>query len=202
NGTIGFVDRVTAAGDSLIFFVPAAADTGQLALRNLIDDLDNPRDSVLTRIVFDGPGSAVVDDFYETNDSFPLTSSVEITSFPFEALLSWDPNKVPDPGPPPVPADTNFFYFELGATTTLQFTAEWQQDANVDFKLCNGNANPPTDYLIGGGGDPICQFFAESLDRSQETQTANNLSPNVYVIAFYCVDCPAMIPLTYRVRIE
>ncbi len=195
NGTLGFVDRVTVAGDSLIFLVPAAADTGQLTLRNLKDDLGGFRDNVLTRIVFDGPGSAVVDDFFEPNDNFPLTAGLEITSFPFEALLSWDPSKS-------MPADTNFLYFELTSTTTLDFTAEWQQDANVDFKLCNGNANPPTDYVIGGGGNPICQFFAQSLDRSQESQTAPNLSPNIYVIVYYCVDCPATLPLTYRVRIQ
>ncbi len=194
NGTLGFVDRVTPAGDSLIFFVPAAADTGLLTLRNLRDDLGNFRDNVLTRIVFNGPGSAVVDDFFEPNDNFPLTAGLEITSFPFEALLSWDPSKS-------APADTNFFYFVLGAPATLDFTAEWQEDADLDFKLCNGNATPPTDYQRAAGV-PICQFFAQTPDRSQEIRLGESLIAGIYVIAYYCVDCPATLPLTYRVRVQ
>ncbi len=194
NGTIGFVDSVAA--DLLRFFVPAGADTGQLVLRNLVDDNAQPRDGVPTRIVFNGPGSAVVDDLFEPNDTFPLTAGLEITQFPFEALLSWDPRKS-------APADTNFLYFVLNAATTFDFMAEWQQDADLNFKLCSGDSPPPpADYARDAGMNPICQFFAESLDRTQEIQSGETLSAGIYVIAYYCVDCPATLPLTYRVRIE
>ncbi len=195
NGTIGFVDRVTAAGDSLIFFVPAAADTGQLALRNLIDDLDNPRDSVLTRITFEGPGTAAVDDFYEPfgNDVMPLDSMLLI-SYPFQALLSYDHTKT-------APADSNFLWFTVAdaPNDTLDIVADWQADADIDFKICNAIGDPPTGY------DPaICPrpISFNSTDLRREEELGLILSTNRYVIAFYCKSpCPTSLPLTYRVNI-
>ncbi len=193
NGTLGFVDRVTPAGDSLIFFVPAAADTGQLTLRNLRDDLGNFRDNVLTRIVFDGPGSAVVNDFFEPNETFPLDSTVLIT-FPFPALLSSDPNKS-------APADTNFFWFEVPSaqTKTLDILADWQEDADIDFKICNAVGLPPTSY------DPaLCPRPDTNNTTDARTESENGLllTTGRYVIGFYCVTCPAIPrPLTYRVTI-
>jgi hypothetical protein len=195
NGTVGFVDRVTA--DSLIFLVPAAANSGHLLLRNLRDDGGGFRDSVQTRIVFAGPGEGAVDDFFEPNDNFPLTGAVKIAP-PFEALLSWDPSKS-------APADTNFFYMVLTAGVTLDFVAEWQEDADLDFKICSGNGDPPTDYLRSGG-QPICQRpdGSNSTDRSTEEELGLPLSANIYVIAFYCKEdqCPVNLPLTYKVRIQ
>jgi hypothetical protein len=197
NGTVGFVESVKA--DSLIFLVPAAAAaSGHLVLRNLADDGGGFRDSVQTRIVFTGPGASAVDDFYEPNDAFPLTAAVKITP-PFEALLSWDPSKS-------APADTNFFYLVVptGTSLTLDFIAEWQQDADLDFKICSGNDDPPTAYVPPGS--PICQRpdASNSTDRATEQELGLTLSANIYVIAFYCKtnECPVDLPLTYKVRIQ
>lgn len=194
NGTVGFVERTTA--DSLIFLVPAGANSGHLILRNLRDDGGGFRDNVQTRIVFAGPGAGAVDDFYEPNDNLPLTSAVKIAP-PFEALLSWDPSKS-------APADTNFFYMTLGSAGTFDFVVEWQQDADLDFKVCSGNDDPPTAYVPPGS--PICQRPVEwnSTDRSTETELGLPLSANIYVIAFYCKanECPVGLPLTYKVRIQ
>jgi hypothetical protein len=196
NGTVGFVESVKA--DSLVFLVPAAATSGHLVLRNLEDDGGGFRDNVQTRIEFTGPGAGAVDDFYEPNDAFPLTAAVKITP-PFEALLSWDPGKS-------APADTNFFYLVVptGTSLTLDFIAEWQQDADLDFKICSGNDDPPTAYVPPGS--PICQRpdTSNSTDRSTEQELGLNLSANIYVIAFYCKtnECPVDLPLTYKVRIQ
>ena len=192
NGTVGFIEKTTA--DSLIFLVPAAANSGHLILRNLQDDAGGYRDSVQTRIVFTGPGAGAVDDFFEPNDKFPLTSAVKITP-PFEALLSWDPSKS-------APADTNFFYLVLSTAGTFDFIAEWQQDADMDFKVCSGNDDPPTAYVPPG--TPICQAMATSANRRIEQALGVPLSANIYVIAFYCKtnQCPVNLPLTYKVRIQ
>jgi hypothetical protein len=193
NGTVGFVEKTTA--DSLVFLVPAAANSGHLILRNLQDDAGGYRDSVQTRDVFTGPGAGAVDDFFEPNDNFPLTSAVKITP-PFEALLSWDPSKS-------APADTNFFYMVLTSASTFDFVAEWQQDADMDFRICGGNNDPPTDYLRSAG-QPICQRTVNSTDRRTEQELGLTLSANIYVIAFYCKadQCPVNLPLTYKVRIQ
>jgi hypothetical protein len=196
NGTVGFVESVKA--DSLIFLVPAAATSGHLVLRNLEDDGGGFRDSVQTRIVFTGPGAGAVDDFFEPNDAFPLTTAVKVTP-PFEALLSWDPSKS-------APADTNFFYLVVptGTSLTLDFVAEWQQDADLDFKICSGNDDPPTAYVPPSS--PICQRpdASNSTDRATEQELGLTLSANIYVIAFYCKtnECPVDLPLTYKVRIQ
>jgi hypothetical protein len=194
NGTVGFVERATT--DSLIFLVPAAANSGHLVLRNLRDDSGGFRDSVQTRTIFTGPGASGVDDFFEPNDNFPLTDVLKIAP-PFEALLSWDPSKS-------APADTNFFYMVLTSSATLDFVAEWQEDGDIDFKICSGNDDPPTAYVPPGS--PICQRPAgsNSTDRSTEQELGLTLSANIYVIAFYCKanECPVNLPLTYKVRIE
>jgi len=193
NGTIGFVDSVTA--DRLVFLVPAGADTGQLLMRNLVDDQGNARDNVPTRITFDGPGSDAIPDFYEPNDTLPLTTGVEITPpFPFEALESWDPRKS-------APADSDFFYFTVPSPEiwTLDILAEWQVNADIDFKVCPASGDPPTSY------DPdLCPrpVGNNSTDPRREEEIGLILSAGRYIINFYCVTCPALLPLTYKVTIE
>jgi hypothetical protein len=91
----------------------------------------------------------------------------------------------------------------LTTGATLDFVAEWQQDADLDFKICSGNADPPTDYLRAGG-EPICQRVADSTNREAEQVLGEPLSANIYVIAFYCKtdQCPVDLPVTYKVRIQ
>ncbi len=192
NGTIGFVDSVTA--DRLVFLVPAGADTGQLLMRNLVDDQGNARDNVPTRITFDGPGSDAIPDFYEPNDTLPLTTSVEITPpFPFEALESWDPRKS-------APADSDFFYFTVPSAEiwTLDILAEWQVNADIDFFVCNASGDPPTSYNPGFCPRPVGN---NSTDPRREEEIGLIVSTGQYIIDFYCVTCPAL-PLTYKVTIE
>jgi hypothetical protein len=190
NGTIGFVDAVSS--DSLTFLVPAAADTGALLMRNLVDDQGDPRDNVPTRIIFDGPGSSAIDDFFEPNDDMPLTSNLEITSFPFEVLLSWDPTKSS-------PADSNFFWLFVpsGQTRRLDIVAEWQVDADIDFKVCNATGTPPTSYNPSLCPRPIGD---NSNDPRVEDEFNLTLSTGIYVFNFYCESCPAL-PLTYKLTI-
>lgn len=200
DGAVAFIDALTPT--QLTFLVPAAADTGQLVFRNLVDDNGGFRDNVLTRIVFEGPGSAVVDDYYEPNDAFPLTAGVDITppsSQPlnFAALLSHDPGKT-------APADSNFFYLTVPSAEvwTVDILAEWQIDADIDFKVCNasGFGDPPTGY------DPsLCPRPPENngTDPRREEEIGLTLSTGRYIIGFYCKTdaCPAPIPLTYKVTI-
>ena len=191
NGAVAFVDSVTA--DALLFLVPAGADTGQLVMNNLVDDQGDPRDNVPTRIIFEGPGSDAIPDFYEDNDTLPLTTSVDISqALPFEVLLSSDPRKT-------APADSNFFYFTVPAATwTLDILAEWQVNADIDFKVCNATGDPPTGY------DPdLCPrpIGSNSTNPRREEETDLVLSTGRYVINFYCTTCPAL-PLTYKVTIE
>lgn len=192
NGTVGFV--ISAIPDALKFLVPAGGDTGALLMRNLQDDAGLFRDGVPTRIVFSGPGAGGVDDFYEPNDAFPLTTAVEIQTFPFEALLSWDPSKTQ-------PADSNFFYFSVpsGQNKTLDIIAEWQVDADLDFKVCSATGGPPpTGYVIPLACPRPASMNSSSLRREEELNLF--LSAGQYVVVFYCVSCPAL-PLTYRVTI-
>jgi hypothetical protein len=195
NGTIAFIDSLRP--DTLVFLVPAGADTGQLVVRNLVDDQGGFRDDILTRTVFNGPGSDAVDDYYEPNDAFPLSSGVKIAT-PLEVLLAIDPTKT-------APPDTNFFYLEVpsGPARTLNVRAEWQQDANLDFFICNGDgtADPPTGYTS------FCtrpDSDNSSLKNGLEEDTVT-LGAGVHVFAFYCPTtagaCPAL-PLTYKVTIE
>lgn len=201
-GAVAFIDALTPT--QLTFLVPAAADTGRLVFRNLVDVNGGLRDSVLTLIEFNGPGTAVVDDYYEPNDMFPLTAEVNITPPPleplnFEALLSYDPGKS-------APADTNFFYLTVppppASPWRLDVVAEWQIDADIDFKVCNatGTGDPPQSY------DPAFCSVNNTMDPRQEAATGLGgltLSAGRYIIGFYCkLDaCPTDIPLTYRVTI-
>ncbi len=190
NGTIGFVDAVNA--NALTFLVPAAADTGVLRMRNLVDDQGDPRDDVPTRIIFEGPGSDVIDDFFEPNDDMPLRSSLEIESFPFEVLLSWDPTKSS-------PADSNFFWLFVpsGQSRRLDIVAEWQVDADIDFKVCNASGTPPTSYNPGLCPRPI----GDNTNNPRVEDEFNlTLSTGIYIFNFYCESCPAL-PLTYKVTI-
>lgn len=194
NRTIGFVDSVTP--DTLVFLVPAGADTGQLVFRNLVDGQGGFRDSVPTQIVFNGPGSAALNDFFEPNDEFPLTVAQKITP-PFEALLAVDPTKT-------APPDTNFFYLVVEAgQQTVNVRAEWQQDANLDFFICNGDgaADPPTGYT-SFCSRPATENSTAKDGLEEDTKT---LSAGVHVFAFYCPaaagQCPAL-PLTYKVSME
>ena len=191
NGTVGFVETVTPG--ELEFRVGAGSSVGQLRLRNLVDEDGLARDTVLTSWAFEGQGT--VEDPFEPNDTFPLTSDLEITFVPWIQLLSSDPSKS-------APADTNFFYFRLGITARLDFIAEWQQDADLDFKICRAVSWPPADYRRSGG-EPICPRdpSANSQDRAKEEELGLQLPISTYVLVFYCVDCPPE-PLTYRVTVR
>ena len=192
NGTVAYVDSVTS--DRLAFLVPAGADTGQLVMNNLVDGQGGRRTNVPTRITFNGPGSDAIPDFFEDNDTLPLTTNVEITPpFPFDVLLSSDPWKS-------APADSNFFYFTVPSleTWTLDILAEWQVNADIDFKICIAGGDPPTSY------DPdLCPrpVSSNGTDPRSEVETALVLSTGRYVINFYCSTCP-VLPLTYNVTIE
>jgi len=188
NGTVGWLEDVTE--ERLDFIVPAGADEGQLTLHNLVDSQGRNRDDVLTTWSFEGEGT--VDDEYEDNDEFPLKNKQRITSVPWIRLLSSDPSKS-------APADTNFFWFRLFGTFNFDFAATWQQDANMDLKVCRGNKNDPTDYARDGNGRPICVYGPEdnSGNRSSEQALNLSLSTGYWIIAYYCVDCPDT-PLTYQ----
>jgi hypothetical protein len=190
NGTIGWVDNVTST--RLEFRVPAGANSGRLRLHNLVDDNGAPRNNVLTHWTFDSDGT-VTDDF-EPNDRFPLNNGLRIRSLPWERFLSSDPQKA-------APADTNFFWFRTGFAATFDFSAEWQQDADLDFKLCLAVGQPPVDYLRASNGQPICARGPgdNSNDRSSEQGLNLRLEQGTWILAFYCVDCPN-VPLTYQGR--
>ena len=191
NGSVGFVTSSTPP--LLRFDVGAGSDTSQLTLVNLADESGGFRDSVLTRITFDGEGT--VDDPFEDNDTFPLTNADEITSYPFEALLSWDPTKS-------APADTNFFWFTLSGVLTFDIIADWQQDNyDINFTVCSGNGAPPTNYVSDAQG-PICQRPASSNAQDFVEEELNLiLNAGSYVLKFYCEGCSSAVPLTYRVRV-
>jgi hypothetical protein len=191
NGAPAFVESATPF--ELEFSVGAASASGPLQLRNLVDDVGQPRSFVLTNWTFEGQGT--VEDQFEPNDAFPLTSKLEIKSLPWDELLSSDPQKT-------APADTNFFWFRLNRKTTLDFNVEWQQDADLDFKVCRGDKRPPVGYKRDKGV-PICarEPSQNSQDRMREEAVGLQLAKATWVVAFYCIDCPTL-PLTYRVRIS
>ncbi len=188
NGTVGFVDQVTSS--RLDFFVPAGASSGQLRLHNLVDDKGQSRNNVPTSWAFESEGT--VKDKFEPNDEFPLGNGVRIKSVPWVHLLSSDPDKS-------APADTNFFWFSLNRTASFDFTAEWQQDADLDLKVCLAVNQPPVDYWRGGNGQPICARgpAENSRNRSREEALGLTLGRGTWILAYYCVDCPD-VPLTYR----
>lgn len=188
NGAAGYVESVTL--NQLEFVVGAGANSGPLTLTNLVDDQGGDRGDVQTLWTFDAGGT--VADAFEPNDALPLAEKDEIGSFPFEALLSSDPSKS-------APADTNFFYFVINKKTSIDVTAQWQQDADLDFKVCEVLGNPPVSYPSGG---PVCPYGPadNSQDRTREEAQGVQLDRAIYIVAFYCVDCPS-VPLTYRVNI-
>jgi len=188
NGTVGWLESVSES--RLDFIVPAGADEGQLRLHNLVDNQGRNRDDVLTSWSFEGEGT--VDDEFEKNDEFPLKDKQRITSVPWIKLLSSDPSKS-------APADTNFFFFRLIGTYSFDFAATWQQDANMDLKVCRGNKNKPSDYDRDGNGRPICAYGPNNNSGNRSKEEALNLSLNsgYWIIAYYCVDCPDT-PLTYE----
>lgn len=195
NGSSGFVDSVSVAFDSLFFTVGAGTNAGQLTLINLEDDLGGARDTVLTKDSFTGQGT--VDDPFEPNDAFPLpdTAAVNISNaLPFKALLSVDTLRT-------APSDTNFFWLSVGSGDMLDLDvrAETQQDADIDFFICNGLDNPPTDY---DDGTCVRLKTANGPGRVEEALGVA-LGPNRHVFGFYCVDgCTASNPLvTYKVTI-
>jgi hypothetical protein len=196
NGSSGYVDSVNAAVDSLWFVVGGGTNTGQLTLINLEDDLGGARDTVLSRSSFAGGGT--VDDPFEPNDAFPLpdTAAVNLSSaLPFHAFLSMDPART-------VPSDTNFFWLSVpsGPNLVVDVRAETQQDADIDFFVCNGIGNPPTGY------DGLACARDKTLNGSGrvEEEIGVSLGPGRHVIGFYCVSgCTGSDPIvTYKVRIE
>jgi hypothetical protein len=189
NGTVGWVESATQS--RLDFIVPAGADEGRLRLHNLVDSQGRDRDNVLTSWSFEGEGT--VDDKFEDNDEFPLKDKTRISSVPWVQLLSSDPSKS-------APADTNFFWFRISfGTYNFDFTANWQQDANLDMIICRGDGNKPEDYLRDGNGRPICVYGPgdNSGNRSKEEALNVALSSGYWILAYYCVDCPDT-PLTYE----
>ncbi|MEE8549905.1 MAG: hypothetical protein V3T08_01450 [Gemmatimonadota bacterium] len=195
NGAAGYVDSVGPT--QLRFVVGAGNDStapAPLTLVNLLDEGALPRDTVDTKFNFKGLGG--IDDAFEPNDTLPLNAGLEITALPFVQLLSSDPRKM-------APADTNFFYIDATSSAiTVDIIAEWQQDANLDFFVCNGDANPPTTQVAGCARDPGLNDQDPPTVRSKEEEISLMLGPAIHIIAFYCVDCPATVPLTYRVTIQ
>jgi hypothetical protein len=196
NGTVGYVDTATA--DTLKFFVGAGTDSGQLTFVNLVDDVGGARDTVLTRFSFTSAGT--VDDPFEPNDVFPLsdTDTVDLTArLPLDEILSMDPIKAP--------SDTNFFWISVpsGPGETFDVRAAWQQNANIDFFVCNGIGNPPTGY------DDLACTRPKSSNTSGpgdfvEEQLNMLLGAGRHVFGFYCPvagPCP-VVAVTYRVAME
>jgi hypothetical protein len=178
--------------------VGAGTDSGQLTFVNLVDDVGGARDTVLTRFSFTSAGT--VDDPFEPNDSFPLSDpdTVDLTArLPFDEILSMDPAKAP--------SDTNFFWISVpsGETDTLDVRAEWQQEANIDFLVCNGIGNPPTSYDDTACTRPKAANTSGPGDFVEE-QLGMLLGAGRHVLGFYCPaadPCPALA-VTYRVTIE
>jgi hypothetical protein len=185
NGTVLFAD--TSWTDSLRAVVGAGSEVGQLLFYNLLADGSPDRDSVPSIDTFTGGGT--VADPFEPNDTFPLTTADSI-GLPFEVFLSIDPAKTN-------PIDNNFFYFFMTAGADVTATAEWQQVANIDFYVCSGNGNPPTDIIA------ICQLTGAATDTTGiETDTGNIGAGGPYVLRVWCEDsCPA-VPLTYKLTVR
>lgn len=192
NNTSGFVISVNPT--TLRFVVGAGANAGALTFINLEDDQASPRDTVQSYWSFSG--GPTVDDDFEPNDVFPLpdTDKVNLTGkVPFEVILSMDPNRT-------APSDTNFFWISVPAPMDLvvDITAETQQDADIDFFVCDGIGDPPTSY-----DDAACARD-KSLNGSGrvEEQLDEVLSPRRHVFGFYCVGGCDVVPVTYKVWIR
>ncbi len=204
NGTAGYVDSLHPSGDTLWFIVGAGTPTNPdtLTFINLKDDEGGPRDTVLSRFTFTGGGT--VDDPFEPNDAFPLDSLLHrIDALPFEAFLSIDPSKTSPP-------DTNFFYIRVtdAAGITVDVRAETQQDANIDFFICNATGGGINDPPAGHDDPPGCARPREDNEQGTDVRVEEELAvtlggPNRHVFAFYCSGagpCPT-VPTTYKVTI-
>jgi hypothetical protein len=195
NGTVLFVDSVIDANpDTIVAIVGAGANSGLLKLSNLWANGADDRDDVPTRITFTSPGS--VADAFEPNDTFPLAHADSFivpgtSGVFFEEYLSIDPTKSD-------PIDNDFFWFTLTENVTLDITAEWQQEANIDFYVCTGVGVPPSELL----GTP-CQLEAfDTSTAGPETGSVSLITGGPYVLRFWCKDnCPT-VPLTYKVTIS
>jgi hypothetical protein len=193
NGIPGFVERVKA--DSLIFLVPAGASTGPLTLRNLIDQEGHPRDGVLTRFDFNGPGGNTAGDFFEENDAFPLSSEVSLTNqLPFVALLAIDHRKT-------APPDSDFFWINVPGAISVDVRAETQQNADIDFFVCfagEPSSTPPSSYFGGACSRARSQNGSGPVEEEQGVP----LQQGQHVFGFYCRgSCPPAVPITYKVTI-
>lgn len=204
NGTAGYVDSLHPSGDTLWFIVGAGTPTtpDTLTFINLKDDEGSARDTVLSRFTFAGGGT--VDDPFEPNDAFPLDAPHHrINPLPFEAFLSIDPSKASPP-------DTNFFYIRVtdAAGITVNVRAETQQDANIDFFICNATGGGIDDPPEGHDDPPGCARPREDNNQGTDVRVEEELGltlggPNRHVFAFYCSGagpCPS-VPTTYKVTI-
>jgi hypothetical protein len=203
NGTAGYVDSLNAARDTLWFIVGAGTPTSPDALTfiNLKDDEGGERDTVLSRFTFTGSGT--VDDPFEPNDMFPLDAPHHGIELPFDAFLSIDPSKTSPP-------DTNFYYVKVTdvAGITVDVRAETQQDANIDFFICNAKGGGINDPPEGHDDPPGCARPREDNNQGTDVRVEEELGvtlggPNRHVFAFYCSGagpCPS-VPTTYKVMI-
>jgi len=187
-----YVDSINPTRDTLWAVVGAGSSVAQLTFINLVDDLASERDTVTSYWTFSGGGA--VDDPFEPNDAFPLadTDTVNLNGkLPFEHFLSFDS-----------PADSNFFWLRLTVTDTLDIRTLTQQDANIDFFICNGDGNDPPE----GYSSTFCARPAGSNDAGSDPRVEEELnlvlSPNIHVFKFYCVSGCSSVPVTYKLTIE
>jgi hypothetical protein len=125
-----------------------------------------------------------------------------IDSLPFEAILSIDPSKVSPP-------DTNFFYIRVteAAGITVDVRTETQQDANIDFFICNATGGGINDPPTGYDTPPGCARPRTQNDQGTDVRVEEELGVTLglgrHVFAFYCSGagpCPS-VPTTYKVTI-
>ncbi|UCC84291.1 MAG: hypothetical protein JSW46_05010, partial [Gemmatimonadota bacterium] len=193
-----FVYSINATRDTLRAVVGAGSSLNQLTFINLVDDVMMERDTVTSYWVFSGGGA--VDDPFEPNDGFPLpdTAAVNLSNaLPFEAFLSIDPNRTPGDT---LPSEANFFWLSNPGPgdMTVDIRAETQQDADIDFFVCNGVGNPPTDY----DGTACARNPALNGSGRVEEELGEVLSPGRHVFGFYCVGGCDVVPVTYKVWIR
>ncbi len=190
NGTVLFRESFTAS--QLQSVVGAGTNTSVLTFQNLLADDGSDRDNVASRFMFNGLGG--VADAFELNDNTgQLGPSLKVVA-PFDEVISWDPSKS-------APADSDFFYIGVLATPdTFDISAEWQQNSDIDFKVCLGDPfDPPSTY----NGAVCARFPADNtVGGNTETALALELSAGTHVIVFYCVQNCTAEPITYRVKVD
>ncbi len=193
-----YVYSINPALDTLWAVVGAGSSNNPLTFINLLDDMMVDRDTVTSYWTFSGAGA--VDDPFEPNDGFPLpdTAAVNVSNaLPFEAYLSIDPDRTPGDT---LPSEVNFFWLSNPGPgdITVDIRAETQQDADIDFFVCNGVSNPPTDY----DGTACARNPALNGTGRVEEELGEVLSPGRHVFAFYCVSGCSTVPVTYKVNIQ